>query len=289
MDIEKYVDKECKKIAKMANKQLLRPNRKIYIAWAFRQRMFKYLTKEALERFEPYWPDDYYRDDITIENGNSKRTYNYTYGKELLNEYSRFDRYKSYADITFEQHLKNVLMHKVKNGIEYNLKQILITQRPYHYFKEYYITNLLINCYALTLLHDGTFNMPYNKLLKYFMDRPHWFITDKCSTFMAKNSGFDLKIQLIEKRLLFKTDLNAYLIWLEFNFDTNSSELKIEITDNTTAPEIDGIAMTDEGLLVYDMLHYGEDKRHIKEWTVNETTSSKPNEFAFYGYDENGN
>ncbi len=273
----------------MANKQLLRPNRKIYIAWAFRQRMFKYLTKEALERFEPYWPDDYYRDDIIIENGNSKHIYNYTYGKELLNEYSRFDRYKSYADITFEQHLKNVLMHRVKKGIEHNFKQVLITQRPYQYFKEYYITNLLINCYALTLMNDGKYCMSYAEIMRYIKDAGHWFVIEPCSVFMDKQSSYELKIKLIDNHLLFKTEKNTYLILLEFNTNTKEEELKIEITDATSAPIIDGIAMTDEVLLVREMLHFGESGKPYEEWTVNETTSSKPNEFAFYGHDDKSN
>ncbi len=288
MNIEDYVDRECKKITKMANKQLLRPNRKIYIAWAFRKTMFKYLTKEALESFEPYWPDDYYHNEIIIVNENSGHTTFYTKYNELLNEYSRHQEYLNYAEMSFEQHLKNAFLHKVNRGIEYNLRQVLTERRPHYSFKDYDSTNLLISCYALTLIHDGKFQMPYEVLMKYFRDSTHWYVIEPCSTFMEKNSKYDLNVKLIDKRLLFKTEQSTYLIWLEFNFNTNRGELKVEITSNPEAPKIDGIAMTDEGLLVYEMLHYGEGNNPIKSWTVNETTSSKPNPFAFYGLDENG-
>lgn len=288
MNIEDYVDRECKKIAKMANKQLLRPNRKIYIAWAFRQFIFKYLTKEALQRFEPYWPDDYYHNEIIIVNENSGHTTFYTKYNELLNEYSRHQEYLNYAEMSFEQHLKNAFLHKVNRGIEYNLRQVLTERRPSYSFEDYDSTNLLISCYALTLIHDGKFQMPYEELMKYFRYSTHWYVIEPCSTFMEKNSKYDLNVKLIDKRLLFKTDQSTYLIWLEFNFNTNRGELKVEITSNPEAPKIDGIAMTDEGLLVYEMLHYGEGNNPIKSRTVNETTSSKPNPFAFYGLDENG-
>ncbi|CEL31202.1 hypothetical protein [Pseudomonas fluorescens] len=288
MDIEKYVDQECRRIAKMANKQLLRPNRKIYIAWPFRERMFKLLTKEALKSFEPYWPDDYYHNEIIIVNTNTGWTRFYTKYNELLNEYSRHQNYLNHAEMSFEQHLKNAFLYKVKKGIEYNLRQVLTEHRPSYSFKEYDITNLLISCYALTLIHDGKFHVPYQKLMKYFRDSADWYVIEPCSTFMEKNCKYDLNVKLIDKRLLFRTEQSTYLIWLEFNFNTNQGQLKVEITSNPEAPKIDGIAMTDEGLLVYEMLHYGEGNNLIKSWTVNETTSSKPNPFAFYGLDENG-
>lgn len=288
MDIEKYVDRECRRIAKMANKQLLRPNRKIYIAWAFRKNMFKYLTKEALESFEPYWPDDYYHNEIIIVNENSGWTRFYTHHNELLNEYSRHQEYLHYAEMSFEQHLKNVFLHKVRRGIEYNLKEVLSEHRPFYSFKEYDRVNLLINCYALTLIHDGKFHMPVDKIMKYFRDSAHWYVIEPCSTFMQKNTGFDLEIKLIKNHLYFKTEMNTYVLGFDDCPINSQSKLNIRISDNSNPPELDGVVMNEDGLLVYEMVHYNESNSPIIKWTVNENTESKPNPFDFYGLDKNG-
>ena len=288
MNIDDYVDKECRKIAKMANKQLLKPGRKIYIPWPLRQPMFRYLTKEALENFCPYGPYDWYQNEIVIENESTGRYEDYSYIRPLMTEYTRFKSYLYHEEMGFEQHLQNAFLHMVKRGINHNLSEILKIQRPQHSFQEYDLTNLLVNCYALALINENKLCLTYSDLLKYFRDRPHWFVIDPCSRFMSKDCGFDLTVKLIEERLLFRTDLKTYLIWNELNSISGSSELKIEITDNTTAPQINGIAMTDEGLLVYEMLHFGEGQQPIKQWTVNENTSSKPDAFSFYGYDQNG-
>ncbi|RTX96379.1 hypothetical protein EJ576_21885 [Pseudomonas sp. C 49-2] len=290
MNIEDYVDRECKKIAKMANKQLLRPNRKIYIAWAFRQFIFKYLTKEALQRFEPYWPDDYYHNEIIIVNENSGHTTFYTKYNELLNEYSRHQEYLQYAEMSFEQHLKNAFLHKVNRGIEYNLRQVLTERRPHYSFKEYDRANLSINCYALTLIHDGKFHMPIDRLMKYFRDSAsaHWYVIEPCSTFMKKDTSFELEIKLIRNHVYFRTDTNTYVIGFDDYPINSQSKLNIRISDNSNPPELEGVVMNEDGLLVYEMVHYNEKDSPITIWTVNENTASKPDPFAFYGLDKNG-
>lgn len=288
MNIEDYVDKECRRIAKMANKQLLRPNRKIYIAWPFRERMFKFLTKEALESFEPYWPDDYYHNEIIIVNENSGHTTFYTKYNELLNEYSRHQEYLNYAEMSFEQHLKNAFLHKVKRGIEYNLKEVLTNHRPSYSYEEYNETNLLINCYALTLIHDGTFHLPYHKLMKYFSNSAHWFVIEPCSTFMKKETSLELEIKLIKNHLYFKTDINTYVLGFDEYPINSQSKFNIRISNNSNPPELDSVVMNEDGLLVYEMIHYNEKDSPIIKWTVNENTASKPDPFDFYCLDENG-
>lgn len=288
MNIDDYVDKECRRIAKMANKQLLRPNRKIYIAWAFRKTMFKYLTKEALESFEPYWPDDYYRNEIIIVNKNTGGTTFYTKYNELLNEYSRHQEYLGYAVMSFEQHLKNAFLHKVIRGIEYNLKEVLSNQRSSNSFEEYDVTNLSINCYALTLIHDGKFHVTYDKLMKYFRYSAGWFVIEPCSTFMQKDTGFELEIMLIKNHLYFKTDMNTYVLGIDDYPINSQSKLNIRISDNSNPPELDGVVMNEDGLLFYEMVHYNEKDSPIIKLTVNENTASKPDPFDFYCLDENG-
>lgn len=282
MNIDDYVDRECRKIAKMANKQLLRPGRKIYIPWPLRKPMFKYLTKEALERLVHHHPEGWYENEIVIERKSGWATF-YTSCRPLMIEYSKFKNYPYHEELGFEQHLKNAFLHKVKKGIGYNFEQLLSTHnKRFSHLGEYDLVNLLIHCYALTIIHEGKFSFSYNKLLRYFTNSPQWFVLEPCSTFMNKGTGYDLKINLIDNQLIFKTDKNTYLISLGDEDSDNFYKLKVIISDNDNPPEIDGIVMNGDGLLVYEMLHYNEENASVRQWTVNENTKSEPDPYGFY-------
>lgn len=269
MNIDDYIDKECRKIAKMANKQLLRPGRTIYIPESLTKTMFKYLTKPSLERYVHRHPEGWYGDEIVIVNENTGWTTYYTWNRQLLIEYSRFKNYQNNEVIGWEKHLQASFEFMVRRSLAMNLSDMLEGR----YFPEYTKSKISIECLALTLIHEK--KISHDALMSFFSSQSGWPAIYGCKNLIPNTEKQSIKIQLHGERLVFKTDNNTYLVNIYKDEGDYWDNLKVTIMCNNNILS-----------KIYSVNYSSTDES--KQWLVDESSITYGDPFTFYGYDQNG-